>query len=78
MSPVDRQGQEPSSQLKWGDPEPAGVVQYEFGGAWGVVASGAYDMNSLGPPADASEAAGEEHSRVVLVVRDTVDAAASA
>jgi anti-anti-sigma factor len=42
------------------------VVQYERGDAWVVVAKGAYDANTLGPLADALEAAVPAHRRVVL------------
>ncbi|MER5428050.1 STAS domain-containing protein [Streptomyces sp. NPDC002588] len=66
MSPVDRHGEEPTAQLGDEAPEPTGPVQYASGGAWVVVASGSYDLNSLGPLAEALQAAAEEHSRVVL------------
>ncbi|MFF5185441.1 STAS domain-containing protein [Streptomyces sp. NPDC000345] len=66
MSPVDRNGPEPSARLNGHEQEPAGVTQYARGAAWVVEARGAYDMHSLGPLADALRAAAEEHPRVVL------------
>lgn len=42
------------------------MVQYELSGAWVVVARGDYDMNSMGPLADALQTAARKHSRVVL------------
>ncbi|MEV0977766.1 STAS domain-containing protein [Streptomyces sp. NPDC049915] len=44
----------------------AGVLQYEWRGAWVIAARGAYDMESITPLAEALEAAAKEHSRVVL------------
>jgi anti-anti-sigma factor len=42
------------------------VHQYEWRGAWVVVADGAYDMHSITPLADALKAAAREHPKVVL------------
>ncbi|MFD8309072.1 STAS domain-containing protein [Streptomyces sp. NPDC059690] len=47
-------------------PMQIGVVQYERGGAWVVVAHGAYDLHSIGQLADALETAAAKHARVVL------------
>ena len=65
MSPVDSEDQDPSLSDGHG-PDPTSVVRYERGGAWVIVAKGAYDANTLGPLADALEAAVPEHRRVVL------------
>ncbi|MFF8973667.1 STAS domain-containing protein [Streptomyces sp. NPDC014995] len=66
MSTADRDRQEPSAHLNGHAPGRAAVVQYELGGAWVVVAHGDYDMNSMGPVADALQTAARKHSRVVL------------
>jgi anti-anti-sigma factor len=42
------------------------VVQYEWCGAWVVVARGAYDMNSITSLADALDTAAKQHPKVVL------------
>ncbi|MFG3275769.1 STAS domain-containing protein [Streptomyces luteogriseus] len=44
----------------------AAVLQYEWLGAWVVVARGAYDMDSIPPLSDALRAAVREHPKVVL------------
>ncbi|MFJ6000455.1 STAS domain-containing protein [Streptomyces sp. NPDC092370] len=66
MSTADRDRQEPSDHLNGHAPGRAAVVQYELGGAWVVVAHGDYDMDSIGPLADALQTAAHKHSRVVL------------
>ncbi|MEU2427371.1 STAS domain-containing protein [Streptomyces sp. NPDC007851] len=44
----------------------ATVVQYERDGAWVVVASGAYDLESISPLAEALEIAAKKQPRVVV------------
>ncbi|WP_055572791.1 STAS domain-containing protein [Streptomyces prasinopilosus] len=66
MSTADWDGQEPSAHPNGPLPGRAAVVQYELGGAWVVVARGEYDMNSMGPLADALQTAARKHDRVVL------------
>jgi anti-anti-sigma factor len=66
MSTADRDRQEPSAHLNGHTPGRGAVVQYELGGAWVVVAHGNYDMDSIGPLADALRTAAQKHSRVVL------------
>jgi anti-anti-sigma factor len=65
MSSIDSQGEDPSGSDAPAS-APTSVVRYERGGVWVVVASGPYDANTLGPLADALEAAVPEHRRVVL------------
>ncbi|MFE9023828.1 STAS domain-containing protein [Streptomyces sp. NPDC007808] len=43
-----------------------GVLQYEWRGAWVVVAHGEYDMDSIAPLTDALETAVRKHATVVL------------
>ncbi|MEU2912899.1 STAS domain-containing protein [Streptomyces massasporeus] len=47
-------------------PEGAAVLQYEWLGAWVVVARGSYDMDSIAPLSDALGAAVRRHPKVVL------------
>lgn len=47
-------------------PERAAVMQYEWRGAWVVVARGSYDMDSIRPLAHALEAAAGKHPKVIL------------
>ncbi|MEU6684583.1 STAS domain-containing protein [Streptomyces sp. NPDC046832] len=47
-------------------PDGAAVVQYEWRGAWVVIARGSYDMDSITPLADAMAAAVRKHPKVVL------------
>jgi len=47
-------------------PAGAGVIQYEWCGAWVVVAHGSYDMHSIKPLAAALQAAAGKHAKVVL------------
>ncbi|MFF8592537.1 STAS domain-containing protein [Streptomyces sp. NPDC015220] len=42
------------------------VIQYEWRGAWVVVAHGSYDLHSITPLADALETAARKHPKVVL------------
>lgn len=42
------------------------VEQYAWRGAWVVVATGAYDMDSVGPLAEVLKAAARRHPKVVL------------
>ncbi|MFF9815114.1 STAS domain-containing protein [Streptomyces sp. NPDC014006] len=44
----------------------AGVLQYEWRGAWVIGARGAYDMESITPLADALKSAAAEHPKVIL------------
>ncbi|MEU3889831.1 STAS domain-containing protein [Streptomyces sp. NPDC029041] len=46
--------------------EGAAVLQYEWRGAWVVVARGSYDMDSITPLADALAVAVREHPKVIL------------
>ncbi|MFF8812324.1 STAS domain-containing protein [Streptomyces pactum] len=43
-----------------------GVPQYAWGGAWVIVARGAYDLDTVAPLADALKTAAGEHPKVVL------------
>ncbi|MFI8230938.1 STAS domain-containing protein [Streptomyces sp. NPDC085900] len=56
----------PFQQLNGHAPPQTGVIQYERGGAWIVVAHGAYDLDSIDPLAHALETAAAQHTRVVL------------
>jgi anti-anti-sigma regulatory factor len=47
-------------------PEGAVVLQYEWLGAWVVVAHGSYDMDSIAPLSDALGVAVREHPKVIL------------
>jgi anti-anti-sigma factor len=47
-------------------PEGAAVLQYEWLGAWVVVARGSYDMDSIAPLSDALGAAVRKHPKVIL------------
>ncbi|SMQ14299.1 anti-anti-sigma factor [Streptomyces sp. Ag82_O1-12] len=47
-------------------PEGAAVLQYEWLGAWVIVARGSYDMDSIAPLSDALGAAVRKHPKVVL------------
>ncbi|MGW6545614.1 STAS domain-containing protein [Streptomyces massasporeus] len=47
-------------------PEGADVLQYEWLGAWVVVARGSYDMDSIAPLSDALGVAVRKHPKVVL------------
>ncbi|MFF7376799.1 STAS domain-containing protein [Streptomyces massasporeus] len=47
-------------------PEGAAVLQYEWLGAWVVVAHGSYDMDSITPLSDALGAAVGKHPKVIL------------
>ncbi|TQJ92432.1 STAS domain-containing protein [Streptomyces sp. SLBN-31] len=55
-----------SQQLNGHAPPQSGVTQYERGGAWIVVAHGAYDLDSIDPLANALETAAAQHARVVV------------
>ncbi|MEU9395674.1 STAS domain-containing protein [Streptomyces sp. NPDC048324] len=44
----------------------SGVVQYERGGAWVVIAQGDYDLDSIGRLTQALDTAAAQHKRVVL------------
>ncbi|GAA2277203.1 STAS domain-containing protein [Streptomyces hawaiiensis] len=46
--------------------EGASVLQYEWRGAWVVVARGSYDMDSITPLADALAVAVRKHPKVIL------------
>ncbi|MER7481553.1 STAS domain-containing protein [Streptomyces sp. NPDC126510] len=46
--------------------EGAAVLQYEWRGAWVVVARGSYDMDSITPLADALSVAARTHPKVIL------------
>ncbi|KOV97587.1 anti-sigma factor antagonist [Streptomyces sp. NRRL B-1140] len=46
--------------------EGAAVLQYEWRGAWVVVARGSYDIDSITPLADALTVAVREHPKVIL------------
>ncbi|MGW8065214.1 STAS domain-containing protein [Streptomyces ziwulingensis] len=47
-------------------PDGVAVVQYEWHGAWVVVARGAYDVHSITPLAAAMRVAAAQHEKVVL------------
>lgn len=47
-------------------PEGVAVLQYEWLGAWVVVARGSYDMDSITPLSDALGAAVGKHPKVIL------------
>jgi anti-anti-sigma factor len=47
-------------------PEGASVLQYEWRGAWVVVARGSYDMDSITSLADALAVAVRKHPKVIL------------
>ncbi|MFJ8050369.1 STAS domain-containing protein [Streptomyces luteogriseus] len=47
-------------------PEGAAVLQYEWLGAWVVVARGTYDMDSITPLSDALGVAVREYPKVIL------------
>ncbi|MEU1852863.1 STAS domain-containing protein [Streptomyces sp. NPDC019990] len=47
-------------------PQGASVLQYEWRGAWIIVAHGSYDMDSITPLAKALEAAVSKQPKVVL------------
>ncbi|MFD5537715.1 STAS domain-containing protein [Streptomyces sp. NPDC127079] len=59
-------GNTPFAQLNGQTPGQIGVVQYDLGGVWVVVAHGAYDLHSIGSLAQALETAAAKHARVVL------------
>ncbi|MER5832632.1 STAS domain-containing protein [Streptomyces sp. NPDC002130] len=46
--------------------EGAAVLQYEWRGAWVVIARGSYDMDSITPLADALAVAVRKHPKVIL------------
>ncbi|WP_427168490.1 STAS domain-containing protein [Streptomyces sp. C1-1] len=58
--------QAPFQQFNGAIPARIGVVQYERGGAWVIVAHGPYDLDSIGPLAQALETAAAKHPRVVV------------
>ncbi|MEU6772654.1 STAS domain-containing protein [Streptomyces sp. NPDC046759] len=66
MSPADGDSEQRNEQVRRPVPQPAGVLQYEWDGAWVIVPHGAYDMQNIAPLVEALEDASEKYSKVVL------------
>lgn len=47
-------------------PKPAAVIQYEWDGAWVIVAYDEYDPYSIGPLVEALDVASSKYSKVVV------------
>ncbi|MEU7721322.1 STAS domain-containing protein [Streptomyces tibetensis] len=59
---VETQPEQPAAPTSQG----ASVLQYEWRGAWVVIARGSYDMDSITPLADALPVAARKHPKVIL------------
>ncbi|MGW4561048.1 STAS domain-containing protein [Streptomyces sp. NPDC004561] len=66
MSLADANSEQPKKQVKVPVPEAAAVLQYEWDGAWVIVAHGQYDMQNIAPLAEALEDASEKYPKVVV------------
>ncbi|MFF3916269.1 STAS domain-containing protein [Streptomyces sp. NPDC001852] len=66
MSPADATSEQSKEQVNGPVPESAAVLQYEWDGAWMIVAHGHYDMQNIAPLAEALEDASEKYSKVVV------------
>jgi anti-anti-sigma factor len=64
VSPADANSEQSKEQVK--GPVPESVLQYEWDGAWVVVAHGHYDMQNIAPLAEALESASGKYSKVVV------------
>lgn len=59
-------GGTPLPEQATGQSQEAGVLQYQWRGAWVIAARGEYDMGSITPLADALETAVRKHPKVIL------------
>ncbi|MEV6838364.1 STAS domain-containing protein [Streptomyces sp. NPDC051133] len=66
MSEADASNNRPNEQVRGPVTESAPVLQYEWDGAWVVVARGEYDASTVAPLVEALETASHTYSKVVL------------